>query len=94
MLKPYKDGFALDVYLQPKASKDEIIGPYQEALKIKLKAPPVEGKANKALVSFLAKRLSLPKNHLKIISGLTSRRKRIYIEGLTKEEISKRLGIS
>ena len=47
----------LKIYLQPKSSKNEIVGPYRDGIKIKVTAPPVEGKANDALIRFLAKEL-------------------------------------
>ncbi len=92
MLKPYQNGLLLKVYLKPRAKKDEILGLHDEALKISLKAPPVDGKANEALLKFLARRLDLPRRNLKIVSGFTARRKSIYIVGLTADEIRKRLG--
>ncbi len=90
-LQPYKDGVRLEVYLQPKASRSEIVGLYGEALKIKVKAPPVEGKANKALLLFLADLLGLPRRRLEIISGLTSRRKSIYISQANLDAVQKAL---
>ncbi len=90
-LQPYKDGVRLEVYLQPKASRSEIVGLYGEALKIKVKAPPVEGKANKALLLFLADLLGLPRRRLEIISGLTSRRKSIYISQTNLDAVQKAL---
>ena len=92
MFKPAKEGIILEVHLQPRAKKDEIVGIHAGALKIKLKAPPVDGKANQALIAFLASCLRLPKERLKILSGHTSRRKRVYIKGLQAEEAQKRLG--
>jgi len=56
-----------------------ISGIYGDSLKIKLTAPPVEGAANKMCVSFLAKRLGVPKSAVEIISGLSSRKKRILV---------------
>ncbi|AEH45630.1 protein of unknown function DUF167 [Thermodesulfatator indicus DSM 15286] len=93
MLEKYEKGFLLSIYLQPKAKKEEIVGFYQEALKIKVKSPPVDGKANEALISFLAKKLGLSKKNLKLLAGFTSKHKKVYIEGLEEKEIKKRLGI-
>ncbi len=45
----------IKVYLQPKSSKNEVVGPYRDGVKVKVTAPPVEGKANEALIRFLAK---------------------------------------
>ena len=91
MIKSYKDGSLLEVYVQPKASRTQIVGPFGEALKIKLKAPPVEGRANEELRAFLAKILGLPQKRIKLLSGLTSRRKSIYISGVTPQEIRQRI---
>ncbi len=93
MLKRYKEGLLLQVYVQPKAKKDEIVGLHGEALKIRLTAPPVEGKANEALRKFLAKLLKIPKSAVKIVSGTTSRQKGVYLEGLDLETVYKRLGL-
>lgn len=69
----------LTLHVQPGAKKTEIAGEHGEALKIRLAAPPVEGKANAALLAFLAKRLAVPKSALALLSGDTSRHKRIEV---------------
>jgi uncharacterized protein (TIGR00251 family) len=68
MIRSYKDGSLLEVYVQPRASRTEIVGPFGGALKIKLKAPPAEGKANEELTVFLAKVLGLPRKKIKLQS--------------------------
>ncbi len=68
------------VYVQPKASKNAIVGAYQDALKIKLTAPPAEGAANRQCVEVLAKALGIPKSAITITGGLSSRHKQIRIE--------------
>ncbi len=74
----------LRVIIQPAASKDEIIGLHGERLKIRLKAPPQDGKANKQLITFLAKTLGVPRSGVNISRGLSSRQKTVKIEGLTR----------
>ena len=69
----------LTVHVQPGARKTEIIGPHGDALKIRLAAPPVDGKANTALIEFIAKRLDVPKSSICLIGGQTSRRKLLEI---------------
>jgi len=86
VLSPYQKGVKIEIQVQPRAARNEIVGPHGETLKIRLKAPPVEGKANEALVSFLAKIFKVPKRQVEIVSGLTSRRKSIYISGVKLEE--------
>jgi uncharacterized protein (TIGR00251 family) len=76
---------AFDVRVQPRASRDEIAGEYDGALKIRLKAPPVDDRANEALRKFLAARLKVPLAAVRIAAGERSRTKRIEIQGVTAE---------
>lgn len=82
-IKTSGDGLTFWVYVQPRASKKAIVGSHQNALKVKLTAPPVEGAANKQCIELLAKALSLPKSTLEIISGQTSRHKQLLIRAKT-----------
>lgn len=81
----------LIVKVLPKTSREEIVGWEGDALKIRLKAVPEKGEANQALIAFLAKTLHVSKQSISILSGETSRRKRISITGFTQEELAKRL---
>jgi len=85
-LHPSK-GVYLILHIQPGAKKTEIVGEYGGALKIKVQAPPVEGAANEALFTFLAKKLRIRKNQLELVQGGHARAKRVCIQGLTGEEI-------
>jgi uncharacterized protein (TIGR00251 family) len=71
----------LKVYLQPKSSKNEIVGPYRDGIKVRITAPPIEGKANEALVRFLAKELGTSPSCIEIIKGHHSREKTLRISG-------------
>ncbi len=83
-----RDGTAIfPVRVQPRASKDEIAGEVSGALKVRLRAPAVEGRANEALVEFLAQLLKTPKSAVRILSGDRSRTKRIEIRGVTRHQI-------
>ncbi len=82
-----KQGVAFKVWLQPRSSGDQVVGVQGDALKVKLTAPPVDGKANKALLEFLAKRLGIGKSQLQIIAGHTSREKQIEVTGIEEEDI-------
>src|SRR6266849_9823417 len=75
------------VRVQPRASKDEIAGEMGGALKVRLRAPAVEDRANEALVEFLADLLKRPKSAVRILSGERSRTKRVEIHGVTREQI-------
>ncbi|MEK6657008.1 MAG: DUF167 domain-containing protein [Nitrospirota bacterium] len=77
----------MPVRIQPRASKDEIVGEYNGALKIKLTAPPVEGEANKRCIEFLSKRFKIAKSCLEIIKGEKSKDKMIKIIGLGKADV-------
>jgi uncharacterized protein (TIGR00251 family) len=70
----------LTLHIQPGARKTEIAGLHGDALKIRLAAPPVDGKANAALIGFVAERLGLPKSAVRLVSGQTSRRKILEID--------------
>jgi uncharacterized protein (TIGR00251 family) len=73
--------------VQPRASKDEIAGELAGALKVRLRAPAVEDRANEALVEFLAGLLKRPKSAVRILSGERSRTKRVEIHGVTRQQI-------
>jgi uncharacterized protein (TIGR00251 family) len=72
----------LTLHIQPGAKKSEVAGRHGDAIKIRLAAPPVEGKANAALLAFLAQWLRIPKSALHLKSGQTSRRKIVRVEGV------------
>ena len=75
------------VRVQPRASKDEVAGEMAGALKVRLRAPAVEGRANEALIEFLAQLLKTPKSAVRILSGDRSRTKRVEIRGVTRQQI-------
>jgi uncharacterized protein len=80
-------GVVLLVRVQPRASKDEIAGVVEGALKVRLQAPAVEGRANEGLCEYLAGLLKRPKSAVRILSGDRGRVKRIEIRGVTAQEI-------
>jgi uncharacterized protein (TIGR00251 family) len=75
------DGILLSLHIQPRASKNEVCGVQDNALKIRLTSPPVDGAANKLCREFLAGLFQVPKSAVAIISGETSRHKRVRITG-------------
>ena len=81
----------LKVYLQPKASKNEIVGSYRDGIKVKITAPPVEGKANEALIRFLAKELGVSPSCIEITRGHHSREKTLKISGNMDQELVKKI---
>ena len=84
----------LAVKAVPNAPRNEVIGWLGEALKIKIHAPPVEGRANDALCEFLAGQLGLPRRAVTVVRGDTSRQKLVRIAGLTPDEVKARLRVS
>ena len=78
-IKKIESGVVLPVRLQPRASRTEVCGCIDHRLKIKVVAPPLEGRANKECIEFLAKELGISKSGLRVISGAKSREKRIFI---------------
>ena len=71
----------LEIYLQPGAARDRIVGPHGGAIKIAVNAPPEKGKANKALCRLLADELDVPADGVSVIRGVTSRRKQVSVTG-------------
>lgn len=90
-LRENEAGTLLEVHVQPKASRNEIAGLHQEALKIRLTAPPVEGEANKECIRFLARLLGIPKSDVEIVKGHKSRRKTLLIRGKDPSKIQELL---
>ena len=76
-----RDGIVLTLHIQPRASKNELCGVQDNALKIRLTSPPVDGAANKLCREFLAELFDVPKSAVEIVSGETSRHKRVRISG-------------
>lgn len=75
------------VRVQPRASRDEISGVVEGALKIRLRAPAVENRANEALREFLADLLKRPRSAVRILGGEHSRTKRVAVEGVTRRQV-------
>ena len=79
------DGITLSLHIQTGAKKTEFAGVHGDALKVRLHAQPIDGKANQALIDFVAQFLKVPKSCVCLKSGLSSRRKVLAIEGISTE---------
>jgi len=77
----------LEVKIQPSASRSEFAGFWGEYPKIRVAAAPVDGAANKELISFLAGRLGLAKRDVEIVAGHSSRIKRLRLSGISREQV-------
>ena len=81
------DGVVLNVRAQPRSSRSGVDGVVGDALKVRIRSAPVDGKANKELVETLADAFSLPKNRVSFVGGETSKNKRILLAGLGAAEL-------
>ena len=81
-IKSYKAGIQFAAAIQPRASRNQILGIHNHCLKIKLTSPPVDGAANQACIKFLAKTFGISPSRLSIVKGETSRNKTIQLEGM------------
>ncbi len=79
------------VYCQPGAKQTQCVGLHDGKPKIQLKAPPVDGAANKALIAFLSERCGVPKSAITIELGASGRTKRVEVDGLSEAELGARL---
>jgi uncharacterized protein (TIGR00251 family) len=84
-------GISFAVKVHPRARKNAITGVIGGALKLSITAPPVEGKANQAVIEFFADLFAIPRSSVTIASGETSRNKVVLISGLSRESVEQRL---
>ena len=75
------------IRLIPKSSKNEIVGKDGDTYRVKVTSPPIDGKANRALISLLSKKLGISKGNIEIVSGVSSRIKRIRVYGILMEDV-------
>jgi hypothetical protein len=92
-LEQHSAGTVLSVRVVPRAKKSSFAGWHGEALKIRLAAPPVEGKANEALIAFLSKALGVRRQKIELLSGARSRHKRVLIRDLPPAEVVRLLAL-
>ena len=92
MLDVDRDGnVLLSVHVQPGARTTEVVGRHGDALKVRIAAPPVDGKANRAVLALIAETFDTPVSNVELAAGASNRRKRIKISGLTAEAARERL---
>ena len=87
MIRDRPTGVELDLRVIPRARKTEITGLRDDAIVVRLAAPPVEGAANEALVAFVAEWLAVPRRAVHILSGERSRRKRVAVDGVSADVV-------
>ena len=89
MVRTIEGGVAVDILVQPRASRSRIGPLHGDRLKVAVTAPPVEGAANQAVIELFARRLRLPRRAIEVIAGAGSRRKTIAIAGASAEAIER-----
>ncbi len=87
------DSVRLSVRVQPRASRSEVVGEHDGALKVRLAAPPVEGEANRELVRFLGKLLGVAPSRVSVVAGATAKSKVVEIEGVAVQDVARALGL-
>ena len=87
-LHPSSDGCTVTVKATPRANRSEILGADPEWLRERLQAPPVDGKANAALIELFAKTFGIPKRSVEILAGDTSRLKRVRLRGVSADAVA------
>ncbi len=80
-------GVVLSLQVQPRSSRNQIVGLHGDLLKVKLTSPPVDGAANKCCCDFLAKLFGVAKSNVSIIGGETSRKKRVLVCGVQRDAV-------
>jgi len=90
-VRDVSDGCTLSVRVHPGAKNDAVTGLHAGALKIALSAPPVDGRANEALIAFVAEKVGLPKARVSLVGGASSRSKVLRITGRSAAEVRARL---
>lgn len=86
-------GVQLQLHVQPGASRTGIAGLHGDALKVRVAAPPAEGRANKELLDYLAEVLGVPRARIAVVKGETGRRKTLIVQGIELQEARRRLGL-
>lgn len=85
-------GVRIQLQVQPRASRTEVVGLYGDALKIRVAAPPVDGAANEAIIRFFADRLGVSRSQVRLAKGASGRRKVVEIDGIGLEALTKAFG--
>lgn len=83
MIEEIKGGVRLHLFIQPKASKNVVVGAHNGEIKIKITSPPVDGEANAGLIEFLSKLFKIPKRDITLVKGETNRHKVVELAGVS-----------
>lgn len=86
-LKEVREGVMISLHVIPNAPQSEIVGEHNGALKVKIKSPPVDGKANSEIISFFSRILNISKNQIEILKGDKSKAKTLLVRGFQSQQI-------
>jgi uncharacterized protein (TIGR00251 family) len=92
MLESIQGGVRLHLFIQPKSSRNEFVGEHNGELKIKITAPPIDGRANEGLIEFLSDHFDLPKRNIILVRGETGRHKTVDLIGITLANVEALVG--
>lgn len=92
-IRPARNGASVEVFVRPRAAKDAIAGVHGTRLRVKVKAPPVEGRANRAVEELFAGLLGLPRSAVTVVTGESSRHKTIQVSGMSPEDVTASLDV-
>lgn len=90
-IEQHGDAVRIRIRVQPRASRTEVAGEYDGALRVRVASPPVDGEANATLIRFLAKRLNVSRSRIRVIGGASSRTKLIEVEGAAAKYVRRLL---
>lgn len=91
MLKEIPGGVQVSLHVLPNAPKSQIVGMHNGCLKVKIKAPPVDGKANQAIIEFFSELFGISKSSVEILKGDKSKTKKVFLLGLSLQVVESRL---
>ncbi len=89
-----EEAATFEVHVLPRASREGVAGVAGTAVRVRLTAPPLENRANEALVRFLSAALEVPRSRVEIVTGKRGRKKVVRVSGISREELFRRLGIA
>ncbi len=90
-VRPHPEGSVLEVRVSPGSARDRVLGAYGPRLKVAVRAPPERGRANRALVTLLARALGVPRGRVQVVSGAGSPDKAVLVRGLPPRELREAL---
>lgn len=94
MIETISGGVRVHLFIQPKSSKNEVVGPHNGEIKIKITAPPIDGRANEGLIEFLSDYFDIPKRSVLLVKGETGRHKTVDLLGIEESQAKQLFKVS